>query len=318
MKAWHLTTVIIACAVAPLLWAHAAASQSDRFPHKPVRIIAASAPGGDTIATDLVAKALPDGHTLRLQSVGIAYVGKLRKQLPFDVLRDLLPGALVVNQPSLPEVHISVPATSVAELVALAKNRALQYGTSGAGGTSHLGIELFAVDGGINLTPVAYEDTGAAFTTLLGGETRFAIVVISTALPHVHTGRIRALGVTGATRSPLTPEIPTAREDGVAAFEFDVWNALFGPAALPHAISLKISADVKTTCCNRLRRARACLPSASIQWTAHRKSSRHFFVPKSPSGASSSSTQASNPNERHEHRSFLTHDPLKGNTDVPI
>ena len=268
---WIATGIALTNAVSA---AQQAPDPGSVFPHKPVRIIAASAAGGGTdivarytaqglseqwrqqaivdnraggggtIATDLVAKAVPDGHTLLLQSFGISYVGMLRKQLPFDVLRDLRPVALVASQPSLLAVHISVPATSVTELVALAKNRTLQYGSSGAGGASHLATELFAIAAGINLTQVAYKGTGPAFSALLGGEIQLAMVGISTALPHVRAGRIRALGVTGVTRSPLIPEIPAVREAGVAGFEFDAWYALFGPAALPRTISLKINADV--------------------------------------------------------------------------
>jgi tripartite-type tricarboxylate transporter receptor subunit TctC len=266
----------IALLAAPAYGAGRERAAGDTYPDKPVRVIAASAPGGGTdiiarytaqglgevwgqqavvdnraggggtIATDLVTKAAPDGYTLLVQSFGIAYVGMLRRNLPFDVLRDLLPLSLLASQPSLLAVHISVPATSVAELVQLAKNKPgqLQYGTSGAGGASHLGTELFASAAGVRLTAVQYKGTGPAFTALLGGEIQLAMVGVSTALPHVRAGRIRALGVTGAARSPLMPDIPSVSEAGLPGFEFDTWYGLFGPAKTPRAISAKINADV--------------------------------------------------------------------------
>jgi tripartite-type tricarboxylate transporter receptor subunit TctC len=155
-------------------------------------------------------------------------------------------------------VHTSVPAQSIAELVQLAKARPgqLHYGTSGAGGASHLGTELFCVAAGIKLTPVAYKGTGPAFTALLGGEIQLAMVGVSTALPHVHAGRIRALGVTGAARSPLVPEIPTVHEAGVAGYEFDTWYALFAPAQLPRALGAAINAAVNRVLADPALRSR--------------------------------------------------------------
>ena len=199
--------------------------------------------GAGTIATDLVAKAAADGYTLLVQSFGVAYVGAMRKDLPFDVQRDLQPVAALASQPSLLAVHISVPAQTVAEFVQIAKAKPgqLQYGTTGAGGASHLGTELLARAAGIRLTPVPYKGIAPAFTALLGGEIQLALVPVSTALPQVKAGRIRALGVTGATRSPLMPDVPSMREAGVADYEFDVWYGLFAPVKTPRAISSGIN-----------------------------------------------------------------------------
>ncbi len=266
--------LIAACATVATAAGAAQREADEAYPNRPVRVIAASAAGGGTdvvarylaqglsegwrqqavvdnraggggtIATDLVAKSAPDGYNLLLQSFGVAYVGMLRKNLPFDVLRDLLPLSAVASQPSLLAVHVSVPAATVAELVQLAKTRPLQYGTSGAGGASHLGSELFARAAGIELTPIAYKGTGPAFTALLGGEIQIAMVGVSTALPHVRAGRIRALGVTGTARSPLMPDIPTVSEAGVAGFSFDSWYGLFAAAKTPRALAVKINGDV--------------------------------------------------------------------------
>jgi tripartite-type tricarboxylate transporter receptor subunit TctC len=264
---------VIAAVLSPL---PAAAAQTPAFPVKPVRVISASAPGGGTdiiarhvaqglselwlqqvvvdnraggagtIATDLVAKAAADGYTLLVQSFGVAYVGAMRKDLPFDVQRDLQPVAALASQPSLLAVHISVPAQTVAEFVQIAKAKPgqLQYGTTGAGGASHLGTELLARAAGIRLTPVPYKGIAPAFTALLGGEIQLALVPVSTALPQVKAGRIRALGVTGAARSPLMPDVPSMREAGVADYEFDVWYGLFAPAKTARAISSGINNTV--------------------------------------------------------------------------
>jgi tripartite-type tricarboxylate transporter receptor subunit TctC len=249
---------------------------ADDYPNKPIRQVGASAPGGGidiigrivaqglsdlwqhpviadsrgggggTISTDIVAKAAPDGYTLLVQSLGVAYVGALRRNLPFDVARDLAPVVLLASQPSLLAVHISVPANNVGELVQLAKSKPghLHYGTAGAGGASHMGTELFSSAAGIRLTAIAYKGTGPAFAALLGGEIQLAMVGISTALPHTKAGRIRALGVTGAKRSVLMPEIPTINEAGVPGYEFDAWYGMFAPAKTPRAITAKINTAV--------------------------------------------------------------------------
>lgn len=245
------------------------------YPYKPIRVIAASAAGGGTdilarvvaqglselwqrqavvdnraggggvIATEMVAKSTPDGYTLLVQSFGVSYVGALRKNLPIDVTRDIAPIVLVASQPSLLAVHNSVRVTSVAELIQLAKNkpRQLNYGTSGAGGASHLGTELFSSAAHIQLVPVNYKGTGPAMTALLGGEVHLAMVGISTALAHARAKRIKALGVSGATRSALIPDVPTISET-LPGFEFDVWYGIFGPPKIPRNVILKINTSV--------------------------------------------------------------------------
>jgi tripartite-type tricarboxylate transporter receptor subunit TctC len=265
-----------AAVLLPLVAGAAAHAADTAYPSRPLRLVAAQSPGGGVdiigrivaqgltelwrqqavidnrggaagaIATDMVAKAAPDGYTLLVQSLGVAYINALRRNLPFDVTRDLAPIVALASQPSMLAVHNSVPAHSVAELVQLAKSKPgqLHYGTSGPGGASHMGTELFSSVAHIRLTPVAYKGTGPAMTALLGGEIQLAMVGISTALPHARAGRIRALGVTGAARSPLVPDIPTVSEAGLPGFEFDVWYGLFGPMHLPRGITLKINADV--------------------------------------------------------------------------
>jgi len=246
------------------------------YPGKPVRLVAASAPGGGidiigrviaqrlsetwreqvvvdnraggggVIATGIVAKAPADGYTLLVQSVGVSYVGTLHKEAPFDVLRDLAPVAKVASQPSLLAVHASVPASSLSELVQLAKAKPgqLSFGTGGAGGASHMGTELFAHAANIKLVHVPYKGTGPSMAALLSGEVNMALVGIATALPHVKVGKIKPIGVSGATRSPLLPEIPTISEAGVRGYEFAGWYGIFAPAQTPRAIIAKINGDI--------------------------------------------------------------------------
>lgn len=267
-------SAVVAAIVLALGYAGAHAQEKpEDYPTKPVRILAASAPGGgidiigritaqklseawpqqvivenrpgggNTVATGLVVKAVPDGYTLLVQSMGIAYAGALR-ELPFDAVRDLVPVVLVASQPSMLGVHKSVPAKSVREFIQLAKSKPgrLSYGSAGPGGASHLATELLASMAGARFVAVQYKGIGPAMTGLLSGEVDLGMLGISTMLPHVKSGKIRALGVTGAKRSPLVPDVPTISEAGVTGYEFDAWYALFAPAKTPRTIVQKINA----------------------------------------------------------------------------
>ena len=251
------------------------AAESDDYPAKPVRLILAAAPGGgidiigrviaqklseswpqqvipdnrpgagNTLATGLVAKAAPDGYTLLVQSLGIAYAGELRK-LPFDAGRDLAPVVPVSTQPSMLGIHISIPAKSVREFLQLARAKPgrLTYGSAGAGGASHMATELLCSMAKVKLVPVQYKGIGPAMTALLSGEVDSAMLGISTMLPYVKSGKIRALGVTGAQRSSLVPDVPTIAEAGIPGYEFEAWYAIFAPAKTPRSVTAKVNADV--------------------------------------------------------------------------
>jgi tripartite-type tricarboxylate transporter receptor subunit TctC len=266
-----LVAIAVLCAAS----ASAQEKRADDYPAKPVRIIVPSAPGGgidiigriaaqklseawgqqvivdnrpgasNTVGSALAAKSPADGYTLLAQSLSIAYAGELRK-LSYDGLRDFHPIVLVATQPSLLAVHVSVPAKTVREFVQLARSRPgeLHYGSSGPGGASHMATELLASMAKIKLNPIQYKGIGPAMTAMLSGEVDLGVLGISTMLPHVASGRIRALGVTGAKRSPQLPNVPTIAEAGVPGYEFDAWYALFAPAKTPGAITAKINADV--------------------------------------------------------------------------
>lgn len=254
---------------------HAQNAKGATYPDKPVRLLIASAAGGGTdiiarllgnkltaiwgqqvvadnrpggggvIATDILTKAAPDGYTLLLQSVGISYASALYKNLPFDVKRDVAAVSMVASQPFVLAVHPSLPAKSVAELIRYAKSRPgeVRFGSGGVSGASHLGSELFRTVAGIDMVHVPYKGTGPGITALLGGEIHMLIVGVATVLPHAKSGKVRALGVTGAKRAPAMPDLPTVAEGGLPGYEFDVWYGLFAPAKTPRATLARINAD---------------------------------------------------------------------------
>jgi tripartite-type tricarboxylate transporter receptor subunit TctC len=248
------------------------------FPERPVRMVAASAAGGGTdiiarllahkltdiwgqqaivdnrpggggvIATDITAKAVPDGYTLLLQSVGISYAPALYKKLPFDVQRDISAVTIVGSQPFVVAVHPSLPAKSVAELVQLAKSKPgdIRFASGGVSGASHLGSELFRVTAGVNMVHIPYKGTGPGTTALLTGEVQMVIAGVGTLMPHAKSGKVRALAVTGAKRSPAAPELPTVAENGLPGYAFDVWYGVFASSKTPRATLQKINADANT------------------------------------------------------------------------
>lgn len=262
----------IACITAT---AQVRAGEGDDYPVKPVRLIIASAPGGgidivgrlvaqklgevwpqqvipdnrpgagNTVGTALVAKSLPDGYTLLVQSLGITYAGELRK-LTFDASRDLVPVIPVATQPNMLGVHVSVPAKTARDFIQLARARPGQmtYGSAGAGGASHMATELLSSMAGIKLVAVQYKGIGPVMTAMMSGEVDSGMLGISTMLPHVKSGKMRALGVTGAKRSSLVPDVPTIAESGLPGYEFEAWYALFAPAKTPRAVISKVNADV--------------------------------------------------------------------------
>lgn len=268
----HHAVIGIAC----LLAAGCSLPAAAVYPERPVRLLAASAAGGGTdiiarllaqkltdvwgqqaivdnrpggggvIATDITAKAVPDGYTLLLQSVGISYAPALYKNLPFDVKRDITAVTIVGTQPFVLALHPAVPVKSVAELVALAKSKPgqLRFASGGVSGASHLGSELFRVTAGVDMVHVPYKGTGPGTTALLTGEVQMVIAGVGTILPHAKSGKVRALAVTGAKRSPAAPDLPTVAENGLPGYAFDVWYGVFATAKTPRTVTGKINADI--------------------------------------------------------------------------
>ena len=201
--------------------------------------------GGGVAGTNTVAKSAPDGYTLLLTSISIAYAPALYNALPYNTERELAPCVLLVVQPSILGVHPALPVKSVAELVALAKTKPgeIRYSSGGAGSAPHLAAEIFRSTAGIQLTHVPYKGGGAIVTAVLAGEVQMLFAGVASLLPHVKAGRLRALAVTGTTRSKAAPELPSIAEAGLPGAEFDGWYGLLLPAATPRDIVARINAD---------------------------------------------------------------------------
>lgn len=190
--------------------------------------------GGGNISAARAAKSAPDGYTLYLGNNATVGLNTLvYKSLPFDPLTELAPVMLVVESQSILVVHPSVPAQNVAELIVLAKAKPdqINYGSTGSGGISHLAGEMFKGATGARMTHVPYKGTAPALIDLLGGQIQF--MFNDTAAPHVKSGKLRALAVTGAKRWPLLPEVPTLTEVGVGGFEKYNWFGMLAPAGTP-------------------------------------------------------------------------------------
>ena len=201
------------------------------------------------IGTDIVAKSAPDGYTLLHVTGSLVINPRIYRTLPYDVFRDLEPVTnIVLGDGYLLLVHPALPAQSVKELVALAKNKdkPLSYGTPGIGNTLHLATELFNVRAGTQLLHVPYKGVAPALNSLLAGETQVIFIPPTIAVQHVKTGKARALGFTGSKRWPLMPEVPTILEAGVPDFEVTgSWHGWLAPAKTPPAVIARIQVEAK-------------------------------------------------------------------------
>ena len=174
------------------------------------------------IGTDLVSKAPPDGYTLLLGPITLAFNAALYRKLPYDALRDFAPISLVADQPNILVAHPSLPAKSFKEFIALARAQPgkLTYGSAGVGTGTHLAMELLCLSQKIELVHVPYKGVGPALTALLGNEVSALLSTFASALPHVKSERLRAFGVTSAQRAPTLPDVPTIAESGVPGYEY--------------------------------------------------------------------------------------------------
>lgn len=242
------------------------------YPTRPVRIIVPSSPGGGTdilsrlvapgfserlgqtavvdnrpgagsiIGNDLVAKAVPDGYTLLMGISTLAILPAMHKKLPYDAMRDLAPITQVISAPNILVVHPSLPVKSVKELIAFAKKRPgeINYGSAGLGTNPHLSMELFLSMTDLKMVHVAYKGLGPALVDLIAGQVVVATSTMLAGLPHVKSGRLRALATTGAKRSNSLADLPTVSEAGVPGYEAVQWYGLFAPAKTPKEILAKL------------------------------------------------------------------------------
>ena len=258
------TSLRIMLTAATLLVASAVGGQS--FPSRPVTLTVGFAPGGGTdtaariiaqklsdnfgqsvvvdnkagaggnVAAQHIAMAAPDGYTIHLTSVGpMSVAPHLVKDLAYDPRRDIAPITMGVVFPNVMVVHMGVPAKTLDEFVALAKQKPgqINYASAGVGGAGHLAGELFKERAGINMVHVPYKGGGPAMTDLLAGRIDMYIGVPSTVAPHVEAGKLRALATTGARRSSTMPAVPTVVESGYPGFEATNWYAFVAPGRTP-------------------------------------------------------------------------------------
>jgi len=199
------------------------------------------------IGTEIVARAAPDGYTLLFGTSGaLGVLPLLASNLPYDPFRDFAAISLLVVIPQLLVVHPSIPANSVKELIALAKAAPgkLNYATSGMGSPNHLANELFNTMTGTVMTHVPYKGAAPGVTDLLGGQVQLMFNPMPALVPHVKSGKLRALGVGGATRSPALPDVPTVAEAGVPGYEYVLWYGFFAPAKTPRPIVTRLNEHI--------------------------------------------------------------------------
>jgi tripartite-type tricarboxylate transporter receptor subunit TctC len=255
-------------------WAIDAALAQDLYPSKPVKIIVGmpagsftdlsarliadglranlresfiieNRPGAATnIATASVLRAPNDGYTLLLSTNSNTMNVSLFKELPFDVVRDFQPIAMIASSAFILAVTPSLPVSSVQELIAYAKDHpnALNFASTGAGTANHLAVEMLAKQAGIKLTTVFYKGSAEGITDVLAGRTHAMFTPGSTALPHVEAGKLKALAVTSRRRTALAPNIPTMAEAGLPEYEVAMWNGLSAPAGTPRDVVDRLAA----------------------------------------------------------------------------
>ena len=214
---------------------------------KQATIVENKAGAQGAIGAEAVARSEPDGYTLFVAAASIIVLNPmLYKKLSYDPVKDFRMLALITDLPVVMEVHPSVPAKTVAEFVAYARQNPgkLNFGSAGTGGTIHLAGEMFKQIAGIDMVHVPYKGAGPALTDLLSGNIQVMFDTLSTALPPVKSGLLRPLGVSSAQRSPDLPDVPTIAESGYPDYVVSVWYGIAAPAKLPDDIAQKISASL--------------------------------------------------------------------------
>ncbi|MGZ5146731.1 MAG: Bug family tripartite tricarboxylate transporter substrate binding protein [Burkholderiales bacterium] len=210
-------------------------------------VIVSNRPGASgNIGAEAVARAAPDGYTLLIGTTALAGSPAMYPKLGYDLMRDLAPVTLVVTMMNVLVVHPSIPASSVKDLLGLAKARpgTLTSASAGVGSSNHLALVLFNMMSGANISHIPYKGAAPAVADVMGGHVAMTFVPIAAALPPVRSGKLRALGVTARKRSAELPNVPTIDEGGVAGYEAAGWNALLVPRATPRDIVLKVNTAV--------------------------------------------------------------------------
>ena len=199
-----------------------------------------------TIAADLVAKAPPDGYTLLLDATAHAVNPSLMPKLPYDTEKAFAPVTLLALFPNVVVVHPAFPVSSIEDLVQRIKSQPgkISFASSGNGSAQHLAAELFRQRAGLVMTHVPYKGGGPALIDVMGGQVPLYFGNMASALPHVKNGRLKALAVTSARRSPAAPELPTVAESGMPGYQVYEWNAIFAPAGTPGPVVNRLQAEI--------------------------------------------------------------------------
>ena len=211
------------------------------------QVIIDNRPGANgIIAAEIAAKAPPDGYTLLVAPGNYAFAPAMVAKLPFDMTTAFAPVGRIAETPLLAVVHPALPVKNIAQLIALAKARPgqLTYASGGIGGSGHLATELLRSLTQVNLLHVPYKGNGAAVTDLIGGQVSMCICTLPSVITQARSGRLRALAVTTARRSPAAPDIPTMAEAGVKGYEMGQWYGLLAPAGTPAPIIERLNAEV--------------------------------------------------------------------------
>jgi tripartite-type tricarboxylate transporter receptor subunit TctC len=258
-----------------VLHAGVATAQAQAYPSRPIRLIIPWATGGSTdavirvlaprmsetlgqqvivdnrpggasvVGLDAVAKAPPDGYTVGVTTISFGVNPFMIGKMPFETEKDFAPVSQLTEVPTMLVVHPSVPAGSIKELIAFAKSRpgVLNYGSAGNGTVGHLAAELFSYVTAIRMVQVPYKGGGPAVISIVGGETAVLFATIPSALAHVRSGRLVALGVTSSKRDPTLPDTPTIAEAGYPGFAVNEWQGLVVPAGTPRAIVMRLNQE---------------------------------------------------------------------------
>src|SRR5258706_8175179 len=271
-----LLAVIAFLSAPAILSVPAIANAEDAWPSKPIKIIAPVQPGGGVdlvarlvadrlgkvlgqsiivdnqsggggiVGSQSTARAAPDGYTLMVGYVGTHGTNPALRKLPYDAIKDFTPIAMVGGTPNIMVANPNVPAKTLKEFIAYAKANPnkISYGSSGQGTLTHLVIEQLKEETGIDVAHVPYRGIGPALTDLLGGQTQISAPGLAAALPHIKVGKLRPLAITGATRHPLMPDVPTLAELGYKGFDGVQWYGIVGPAKMPPALVKRLNTEI--------------------------------------------------------------------------
>jgi tripartite-type tricarboxylate transporter receptor subunit TctC len=210
-------------------------------------VVVDNRPGGSTvIGTEIVAKSPPDGHTLFVTPAPFTIVPSLMAKLPYDPQKDFEPITLINTTPLVVVIHPGVPAKNIKEFIAVAKAKpgSLNFGSSGSGGSNHLAGELFNAMAGVKMVHIPYKGNAPALVDLVGGHVDALFNGLTSAIPLIRGGKLRAIGMTSLTRAGAMPDVPTLDEQGLKGFLAVAWNGLTAPARTPKDVINKINVDV--------------------------------------------------------------------------